>query len=198
MNRKGLGLSFVVVTLATSSVYGAEYIIPPEYDNIKNATHSNKPLLITNKTGHLSKKSYTLDSGHILKIRCADIPKIRCGNGYTPTIHAKIASAPTLREPKTKKLIGSYQTMIQTEDLGDKWAVCGGAIGAVSWDKSTLTQEKDGTINYNYSPLAEQLIYYFFSNASGNAKTKAGVDGGDIKGSDNSYMVIDTQQTCEL
>jgi len=184
-------LSLIVSTFSV----GGTYIIPPKWDNTVNAVESKADVLITNLLTLESTNSYTI-SGKSLKYKCVKVPKIQCGNGFTPQLKATINGTPTLREPNTDGLISGFQTDVQVEDDGDKFKVCGGAVGGIVWDESTLEDdEKAGTITYTYIPTKYNFTYYFFTNATGTLD-EDGRNGGDIKGSSNSFMKVSTSQMC--
>jgi len=175
--------------LFSSPLVGGTYIIPPEWDNVKNGVESTQDVLITNITGFYSDNSYTLGK-NTLKLKCMSVQKIRCGNGYSPKISI-VSSSISLRDSVQQELVSNYGTVIKTEDKGNTWSVCGGALGAVVWDKSEIV---DG--NYTYTPDSEQLAYYMFTDISGDAITAEGINGGSAKGADSSFLAIKTSQVC--
>jgi len=187
----------ISTALVLSSLHSAEYIIPPEWDNTLNSVNSKAEVLITNLLTQLSTNSY-LVAGKSRRYKCVRIPKIRCANGYTPDIQANIKQNPALRDSLTDKLISTFSVDIRTENAGTQWNVCGSATGSIIWDKSTLSQNattKD--LTYIYIPNNDQFNYYYFTNATGNTISASGINGGSIKGSNNSYMIIETEQVCK-
>jgi len=180
------------------TLLGAEYIMLPEYDNLANASFSKHEVLISNKSPFYSSKTYNLQ-GKSLRYRCVTIPKITCANGYSPEVLARLKKAPVLKDSVHKEQIISYQIDIQTEDQGNSFAICGGAVGALSWDYSKYTKKTTSsgtTYTYKYIPLNKQVRYFFFTNISGNAPKIDGIGGGAYSGSDDSYLVADVEQVC--
>jgi len=160
--------------------FGAEYIIPPEYDNSINSVQSTTRVVISNTSSHFSSASKHI-GGKNLRYRCVDIPKIECRASNANIITT--ASEFSLRESTSNKLVGIYTYDIFTEDLGDNWAICGAAIGGLMWDYASLTYNKPN-LTFTYIPNKNQVIDYFFTNNSKH-------------GGDKSFMVVEVQQVCK-
>ena len=174
----------------------AEYIIPPEYDNLVNGQSSKVEVLITNSSPFYSTNTFNLQ-GSTVKYRCAAVPKINCGNGYTPTLIPSLKKAPILKDSVHTEQINSYQIDVQVDaDVhGSNFYVCGAAVGAITWDKSEFTQSGT-TYTYSYTPENKQVRYFFFTDMGGTAPVVDGIGGGALVGSSDSYMVIDAEQVC--
>lgn len=183
-------LSFVPIC-----AFSAEYIIPPEYDNTVNSVRSHFEVLITNITTLFSANTYPIGS-RTLRYRCVNVPKINCRGGAMPTIKLSLKGVPVLKEPVGSQSLSVYEVDTQSEDDGDSFRVCGGALGVVSWDNSEMTQDATTKeITYSYTPVNHVLDYYFFTDIAGTVIAN-GIDGGQQRGDDNSYMVINADQVC--
>lgn len=186
----------ILLGLAFGYTYGAEYIIPPEYDNLVNGQASKVEVLISNSSPYLSTNTYNLQ-GSLVKYRCVAVPKINCGNGYTPQPILSLKKAPVLKDSTHTEQITAYQIDVQVDaDVhGNDFYVCGAGVGAITWDKSEFT--KSGTTyTYSYVPENKQIRYFFFTDMTGNTPLIDGIGGDAITGSSDSYMVIDAEQIC--
>lgn len=174
----------------------AEYIVPPEYDNLVNGQASKVEVLISNSSPYLSTNSYNLQ-GSTVKYRCVAVPKINCGNGYAPHLIPSLKKAPVLKDSTHAEQITAYQIDVQVDaDVhGNDFYVCGAGVGAITWDKSEFTKS-GATYTYSYIPENKQIRYFFFTDMTGNTPTVDGIGGDAITGSSDSYMVIDAEQIC--
>lgn len=194
---KKIRILLPTLLLSNSLIYSAEYVIPPEYDNIANSVQkSHHQVLISNLATLTSSSTYKLGS-QTLKFKCVNVPKINCRGGKSAKMKIKLKEVPVLKEPKFHKSIPIYEVSTKTEDGGANFRVCGGAMGVISWDDSILTQDATTKkITHAYTPLKYHLDYYVFTNIAGNVSSN-GIDGGAQKGDNNSYMTVDTEQICE-
>jgi len=176
---KKILLFFSVTFLA----FGAEYIVPLEYDNSINSIQSTTRVVISNTSPHFSNKSKNI-GGKNLRYRCVDIPKIECRASNANVVTA--ASEFSLRETTTNKLVGIYTYDIFTEDLGNDWAICGAAVGGLMWDDINLTYNNPD-LTFTYIPNKNQVIDYFFTDDNNITK----------RGGDKSFMVVEVQQVCQ-
>lgn len=176
---------FGLLAVTTVILNGAEYIVPPEYDNTVMGVESRTLGLIHNGLTTLSATSKTL-GGQTVRFKCFPITKINC-RGAT-AIASAVVSEVSLKEPTRNELVINYGTDTLVEDAGANWRVCGAAVGGITWDTSEMNSSTDAvtgetTITYNYVPNTTQEIYYFFTN---NANI----------GGTSSFMVLDVKQTC--
>lgn len=187
-----------LLSLIPISAFSAEYIVPPEYDNTVNSVKSHNEVLITNLTALLSTNTYFIGS-KTLNYKCVEVPKINCRGGATPNIKLSLKGVPVLKEPMGSQSLSVYEVDTQSEDDGGaSFRVCGGALGVVSWDNSEMTQDATTKeITYSYTPINHVLDYYFFTNIAGSVSAN-GIDGGQQRGDDNSYIVINADQVCNL
>jgi len=176
----------VLLAVAQITLFSAEHIFPPEWDNVVQAMQSSRPVLISNFST-LSTQTRTLGGKSGLRYRCSNpIPKISCRGG-TADISTSISDV-SLKEPNRNELVNIFASDSFVEDLGTSWKVCGAAIGGMTWDTSTLV--KGGgvagapiTLTYTYTPNSQHEIYYFFTSDP-------------LRGRNTSYMTIETKQLC--
>ncbi|HHO42483.1 MAG TPA: hypothetical protein ENN12_03890 [Epsilonproteobacteria bacterium] len=180
-------LTLFALTLSVLSA--AEYIVPPEYDNTVQAVESRISGLVHNRLTVFSRTSKRL-GGRTVRYRCFTVPKIDCRPNTNPSRAQAIlnVSEVSLKEPNRNELVTNFGADTILEDAGENWRVCGAAVGGITWDTSTLESQEDPdsgetTLNYTYSPNAQQEIYHFFTDSS-------------QIGALSSYMVIDVKQTC--
>ncbi len=177
-----LGIIFSVIS------WGAEYIVPPEFDNTVLATESSQRILISNTTSPLlwSNGLRTI-GGKTVRYRCVTIPKIQC-RGKSARIVVNTSEI-SLRDKSVNKLVNIYTYDVIAESSGKtSWKVCGGAVGGTTWDNTSLTSYKSGAdtiLRFTYDENAVQDIAYFFTNRPTQ----------EIGGA-NSFMVIETKQVC--
>jgi len=174
----------VIFFLASSFLLGAEYIIPPEYDNLINSAESSQKVLISNGSS-IGGQTRSI-GGRSVRYKCVTLPKILC-RGSSATMSISISEV-SLRDT-TNKLVTTFATDAYVENGtgGNSWNVCGGAVGGMLWDDSTLVATKIGNdtrLTYSYTPNANQLIYHFFTNLGSS-------------GGNGSYMTIYTKQFCQ-
>lgn len=186
------------IPLLAITAFGAEYIIPPEYDNMVNSVKSHNSILISNLIGTDSSLTYKIGNMTGLRLKCANVPKINCRGGITPIITLSIGHIPVLREPIRQQNLTAEEARAVFEDGGINWRVCGGAMGAVRWDTSSLTQDATTKeITYDYTPLTSVIDYYFFTDIPTASIAVDDIDSGNRRGDDSSYMIIEAVQTCQ-
>ena len=177
---KKILLGLITITF----VFGAEYIVPPEFDNTVMATESEIKVLISNTLPTLSTTKRVI-GGKNVRYRCLAVPKIDC-RATVPRV-VLTASEVSLRDTSTNKLVNIYAYDVFEEELGTDWMVCGGAVGGTTWDDSTLKSSKDSSgnivITHTYIENKHQSIYHFFTDSAD-------------AGASTSFMVIDVKQVC--
>lgn len=180
---KQIYISMLLVGL----LHGAEFITPPEYDNMVNSIESDDPVLISNTSPLFSTGTRVL-GGINTKYRCVTVPKIFC-SARTPKIILNISDV-SLRDSASNQVVNIYAQDTFSEDAGSSWRVCGGALGGVMWDDSTITVTTNAsyvsTITHTYVPNANADTYWFFTSHPTLAR----------RGGVNSYMVVETHQVC--
>lgn len=164
----------------SSLAFGADYIVPTEYDNMVQSVKSNGYTTITNNTAGLSNVSkQILNSASVnQKYKCVFIDKIVCRNA-TAYINAMVSEVRLFSS-------GTYsgQPMmlaasdLWVEDAGSQWKVCGAATGGLP--TGSLSQA-GATITY--TTLASTNTEWFFVWPQNNTDT-------------NSYMTIFHTQSC--
>lgn len=166
--------------------FSAEYIIPPDYDNIVASVESATPVLISNTSPSFSSTTRVI-GGRTVRYRCTTIPKISC-RGTTPQAILNTSEI-SLRDATSNQLVNIYANDAFSESSGTNWNVCGAALGGVQYDTSTVSATTDAstkvtTVSHTFIPNDNQETYWFFTNYTGNT------------GGNNSFMVIETKQIC--
>lgn len=172
--------SLFAITCYFTAAFGADYIVPTEYDNMQQSVKSNGYITISNSTPGTStiSKQILNSPSSTLKYKCVSIPKITCRNATT-YINAQVSEIRLFSS-------GTYsgQPMMITgsdmyvEDATTQWKVCGAATGAIP--TGNLSQS-GGTITY--TALSSENLEWFFIYPQNNTDT-------------NSYMTIFHTQSC--
>lgn len=172
----------LMAILGSGILFGAEYIVPQEYDNTINAVESSSRVLISNTSPIFSSVPKVI-GGQNVRFRCVAVPKIDC-RATTPRVIASTSEF-SLREPTTNKLVGIFAYDTFSEDAGANWNVCGGAVGGTTWDDATMTFS-DPVLTFTYDENANQDIYHFFTDIAPV----------DRRGGNGSFMVLEVKQVC--
>lgn len=180
--------SLLITAILSSAIFGGFYIVPQEYDNMRNASTSGGFAIINNTTPTLSNNSYTI-GGKVVKFRCSQVTKIAC-KASNAEINAYLSEY-SLKRPTTEDLLMAFQVDLRIEEDSTNWYLCGGAYGGQVWDDANLTstENKDSsgkvistTINFSYTPNVNTEEYWYFTDQS-NTSTQ-------------SYMTISYHQQC--
>jgi len=184
--KKSIHFSLIAIVLPILASADT-YIVPAEFDNIREAQKSTGYDVIYNTTATFSANNYVL-GGQSLKYRCLVIPKIVC-RAASPALIPSIAET-SLRLSAAKNVVPVYTANFRIEDDGGaNWHLCAAAYGGITADKSELTSSIDGlgntVINYVYEPNhpSQSILAYFCTD---NAN----------RGDDSSYIAMRWKQVC--
>jgi len=161
---------------------GSTYVVPAEYDNLRESVKSTGYFVVTNTSGHYSSRTFKI-GGKNLRYRCMSVPKITC-RARTPQIYATISEVSGKAGGNKSVPIYSYDYRII--DRGTNWDVCTAAYGGVLWDESKINSTSSGgktTITHTYVPNKFGDFFWFLTNDASH-------------GDNASYISIKHKQVC--
>ncbi|MCL4432149.1 MAG: hypothetical protein M1300_07505 [Epsilonproteobacteria bacterium] len=169
----------LIAILAISPMaFGAEYLIPYDYDNMVQSVKSQGYGVIS-QTSTLSTTQWNI-GGTNRNYRCLTIPKISC-SAATTVLYANVSELVLTKPDGTvsnQKAMFPFIYDIRYEDAGTNWRLCGAAIGGEMYDNVAYS---GGQITY--TPNQYSNTYTYFTNVAITNST--------------AYMTLTYNQVCQ-
>ncbi len=167
------------------ALFSANYLTPPEWDNVVISQKSDSYALIDNTSSGIWSGNRYMIGGKYLNYKCVRVPKIQCV-GSSPKLVATVSEVGLKNSGYT---VPVWVSNIRVEEDATNWYVCGAAYGGVTADRSVMSSTTSGgnqKINYNYQ------ANYYVDAFYGFTKPSAGTSRGDT----SSFMFIKHKQVC--